>query len=109
MGTKNRPKLIVCGAAGRMGRRIIALAVEGARLEIVGAIEKAGQQDIGKDAGIMAGVTELDIIIADDFTMKADVVIDFSLPEATDRTIDYCVKNNAALVLGTTGLSAQQQ
>jgi 4-hydroxy-tetrahydrodipicolinate reductase len=109
MGTKNKPKLIVCGAAGRMGRCIIALAVEAGRFEVVGAIEKAGQPDIGKDAGLVAGVAGLNIRIADDFTTKADVVIDFSLPEAVDKTIDYCIKNNVALVLGTTGLSAQQQ
>jgi 4-hydroxy-tetrahydrodipicolinate reductase len=109
MGTKMKPKLIVCGAAGRMGRRIIALAVEAGRFEIAGAIEKAGQPNVGKDAGILAGVAELNIRITDNISAKADIVIDFSLPEAADKTIDYCVKNNTALVLGTTGLSAQQQ
>jgi 4-hydroxy-tetrahydrodipicolinate reductase len=109
MKTKNKFKLIVCGAAGRMGRRLIALAVEGGVFEIAGAIEKAGQPDIGKDAGVLAGVSSLNIRIADDFSAKADTVIDFSLPEAADKTIDYCVKNNAALVLGTTGLSDKQQ
>jgi 4-hydroxy-tetrahydrodipicolinate reductase len=109
MGTKNKPELIVCGAAGRMGRRIIALAIEGGQFEIVGAIEKASQPDIGKDAGIVAGVSGLNIKITDNFTIKADVVIDFSLPEAADKTIDYCVNSNAALVLGTTGLGDKQQ
>jgi len=109
MGTKNKPKLVVCGAAGRMGRRIIALAAEDGCFEIVGAIEKAGQPDVGKDAGVMAGVAGLNIRIADDFAAKADIVIDFSLPEATDRTIDYCVNNGTALILGTTGISDKQQ
>jgi 4-hydroxy-tetrahydrodipicolinate reductase len=109
MGTTNKPKLIVCGAAGRMGRRIIALAVEDSRFEIAGAIEKAGQPDIGKYAGNVAGVAGLNIRITDNFTIKADVIIDFSLPEAADKTIDYCVENNVALILGTTGLSDKQQ
>ena len=109
MGIKNKAKLIVCGAAGRMGRRVIALAVEAGLFEIVGAVEKAGQPDVGKDAGVVAGVQGLNIRITDTISAKADIVIDFSLPEAADGTIDYCVKNNAALVLGTTGLSDKQQ
>ena len=39
---------------------------------------------------------------------QADVVIDFSLPEATDRTLTFCQEHEAALVLGTTGLSDAQ-
>jgi 4-hydroxy-tetrahydrodipicolinate reductase len=39
----------------------------------------------------------------------ADVAIDFSQPEATGRTLDYCLENSVALVLGTTGLSSEQR
>jgi len=84
-----------------MGRRIIALAAEEGLFEITGAVEKSGHPDIGKDDGIAK--------ITGDFTCKADLVIDFSLPEAADRTIDYCLKNNTGLVLGTTGLSDSQR
>jgi 4-hydroxy-tetrahydrodipicolinate reductase len=101
MNNKNKPNLIVCGAAGRMGSRILALAAEDGQFQITGAVEKAGHPDIGKDAGIVK--------ITSDFVGQADVVIDFSLPEAADRTVDYCVKNNAGLVLGTTGLSDSQR
>ena len=100
--------MIICGAAGRMGRRIIALAVEAEQFEIIGAIEKAGHTDIGKDAGFVAGIGNLNINIAEGFTGKADIVIDFSLPEAANATIDYCVKQGAALVLGTTGLGEKE-
>ena len=101
MGAKNKIELMVCGAAGRMGRRIVALAAEDGQFQIAGAVEKPGHPDIGKDAGIVK--------ITGDFAGKADVVIDFSLPEAADRTVDYCVKNKAGLVLGTTGLSDSQR
>jgi 4-hydroxy-tetrahydrodipicolinate reductase len=84
-----------------MGRRIVALATEEGLFEITGAVEKPGHPDIGKDAGTAK--------ITGDFAGKADVVMDFSLPEAADRTVDYCVKNNAGLVLGTTGLSEGQR
>jgi 4-hydroxy-tetrahydrodipicolinate reductase len=109
MGTKNKPKLIICGAAGRMGKRIIAIACEDGWFEIAGAVEKTGHPDLGKDAGVVAGVQQLNAKITDAYTSKADIVIDFSLPQAADRTIDYCVQNSAALVLGTTGLTDEQQ
>ncbi len=99
-----KSKLIVCGAAGRMGKRIIALALESGEFELIGAVEKAGHPDMGKDAGLLAGIGELDITISDQFSENADVVIDFSLPEAAVQTVDYCVNQNCALVMGTTGL-----
>lgn len=91
-----------------MGRRILALAGGEGRFEVIGAIEKEGHSDIGKDAGILAGIQQLNVAIAADYPAKADIVIDFSLPEAAERTVDYCVKQNAALVLGTTGLGEKQ-
>jgi 4-hydroxy-tetrahydrodipicolinate reductase len=88
-----------------MGRRIITLAIEDGGFEIVGAIEKKGHLDIGKDSGLVAGVQQLNVKIGDNFPAGADMVIDFSLPDAADAAIDYCTQNNAALVLGTTGLT----
>ncbi len=99
------PKLIVCGAAGRMGRRIIALAVEEGGFDVVGAVEKQGHPDLGKDAGLVASAAQLNVRLAEKHPAGADVVIDFSLPEAASSTIDYCIENKSALVLGTTGLS----
>jgi 4-hydroxy-tetrahydrodipicolinate reductase len=102
-------KLVVVGAAGRMGKRIIALAVESGQFEIVGAVEKQGHPDVGKDAGILAGAGAIDVKLADTFAAGGEVAIDFSLAEAADKTIDYCVENKMALVSGTTGLSGQQR
>ena len=104
-----KPKLVVVGAAGRMGSRIIVLAVESGGFDIVGAVEKEGHPDIGKDAGILAGAGPIDVKLADEFLKAGDVAVDFSQPEAADRTIDYCIKNDVALVSGTTGLSEQQR
>ena len=100
-----------------MGRRIVALAAEEGVFEIAGAVEKAGHPDLGKDAGVLAGVAQLNVKVADGFPGKADadstsspqVVIDFSLPEAADKSIDYCSGNKTGLVLGTTGLSDSQR
>lgn len=100
-------KLIVIGAAGRMGSRILGLAVESGQFDIVAAIETQGHPDIGKDIGLKgpAGPIKLtDAFPAD----VADVVVNFSMPDATAKTIDYCLENNVPLVSGTTGLSEKQ-
>jgi 4-hydroxy-tetrahydrodipicolinate reductase len=104
-----KPKLAVIGAAGRMGRRIIALALENSEFDIVAAIEKPGHPDIGKDAGLAAAAVQLNVKINSNWPPAADVAIDFSQPQAAEATIDYCLKNKVALVLGTTGLNASQQ
>jgi len=103
-----KPKLIVNGAAGRMGKRIIALAADSGQFDIVGAVDVDSHPDIGKDAGLIAGIARIGIDLSADCPKQADVMIDFSLPQATDKAVDFCAANNIALVLGTTGLSESQ-
>lgn len=103
-----KPKLITVGAAGRMGKRITALACQSTQFDIIGAVEDRNSPEIGKDAGLLAGVGAINVKISSDFPTGANVVIDFSLPAAFDSTINYCLKNNCSLVCGTTGLSAEQ-
>ena len=102
-------KLVVVGAAGRMGKRIIALAVESGEFDIIAAVERQGHPDIGKDIGLVAAARPINVKLAEVFPAAGDVAIDFSQPEAADKTIDYCLENNVALVSGTTGLSNQQR
>jgi 4-hydroxy-tetrahydrodipicolinate reductase len=99
--------LIINGAAGRMGKRIVAIAIETGNFNIIAAVDYAGHPDIGKDAGLLAGVEELGIPLTSDLPAKADVLIDFSLPQAADKTIDHCTENGIALVMGTTGLTSE--
>ena len=100
--------LIINGAAGRMGRRLIALAAGSDKLKLVAARDVASHPDIGKDVGILASIEHLGVELTADFGQKADIMIDFSLPQAADSVIDYCADNNIALVSGTTGLSKDQ-
>ena len=104
-----KTKLVVVGAGGRMGKRIIALALESGQFDITGAVERQGHPDIGKDAGLIAGADSVDVKLADTFGAGGEVVIDFSLAEAADKTIDYCIEKKMALVSGTTGLSGKQK
>ncbi len=103
-------KLVVIGAAGRMGSRILSLAAEFGQFDIVAAVERPGHPDLGKSLIPAANSSSAEILLADTCeTVEADVAIDFSLPEASEQTADFCLKNDIALVCGTTGLNDQHR
>jgi len=104
-------KVIVNGAAGRMGRAIIALAGEDPELEIVGAIGASGHPDLGKDAGSTAGVSPLGVAITSDLGQviaDGDVVIDFSQKRSTLDCVEVASGARKAVVIGTTGLAEEE-
>lgn len=103
-----RPKLVIVGAAGRMGKRIISLGIDAGYFDIIAAIETEGHPDIGKDAGLVASAGPINVKLDSTYPVGADVAVDFSQPVAAGKTIDYCLENGTALVLGTTGLSEKQ-
>lgn len=104
-----RPKLVIVGAAGRMGRRIISLSIDVGWFDIIAAIETKGHPDIGKDAGLVASGVPMNVELDSQYPAGSDVVIDFSQPAAADKTVDYCLEGSVALILGTTGLTEQQR
>ena len=106
--TDMKPSLIINGAAGRMGRRVIAMAAESAAFDITAAVDIPSHPDIGKDAGLTAGIGAIGVNLTAEYPQTADVMIDFSLPQATDATVEYCANNSVALVLATTGLIESQ-
>ena len=67
-----KAKLVVVGAGGRMGRRIVALAVESGYFDLAGAVDDATHPDRGKDVGILAGVGTLDVALSAEFPEAAD-------------------------------------
>jgi len=103
-----RMRLVINGAAGRMGRRIVALAHDCGDFEVVAALERRDHPQIGQDAGQLAGVGPLGVAIAADFDGPAEVMIDFSLPEGVMRAVEICMRTKTALVTGTTGLDETQ-
>jgi len=94
--------LAINGAAGRMGRRLVALATETDGLSVVEAVDV---HLVGQDAGALAGVAPLGVPITAAFAGKADALIDFTVPAATRIAIQACVQHRKALVIGTTGLT----
>lgn len=103
-------RIAVAGAAGRMGKRIAALATEQEGLELTGAFEKKGHPEVGKDAGDVVGVGPLGIKVADnigDALGNADVVIDFTSPDSTLKNIQAAAGAGKGIIIGTTGLSEE--
>jgi 4-hydroxy-tetrahydrodipicolinate reductase len=104
-------KTVVAGAAGRMGSRLIALIKESTVLTLAGAVEEKGHPAIGRDAGESAGVGKMAVSITDDLPGlldRAEVVIDFSAPQATLGHLRAIAERRRAMVIGTTGFNAAE-
>jgi 4-hydroxy-tetrahydrodipicolinate reductase len=99
----------VHGAAGRMGRRIVALGSTDPEIKIVAAIDSPSCPELGKDAGLVAGTLELHVPIAGALNVQPQVVIDFSIPDAAERILATCVSRRLPLVLATTGMNDSQK
>lgn len=103
--------VIVAGAAGRMGCRLVALIRESSVLTLAGATEGKGHQAVGDDAGETAGCGRAGIPITDDLGAlldRGEVVVDFSAPAATLHHLRTVAQHKRAMVIGTTGFSAPQ-
>ena len=109
---KQSIKVGVIGAGGRMGRMLIEAVQENPQTTLNAAIERQGSSLVGAEAGEVAAIGRLDVQIVDD--LKAvindiDVLIDFSLPDATEQNMQICAANKVAMVIGTTGFNEQQE
>ena len=104
--------VIVCGAAGRMGKLLVSLVHENTEMQLAGAIEAAGHWAIGKDAGEVAGIGPIGVKVTSSYEALATpdtVTLDFTIPEAALDHLQTAAKQSAAIVIGTTGFSAAQR
>jgi len=105
-------KIIVCGAAGRMGRTLITLITQTDGARLVGATEAADNATLGKDAGEVAGVGTLGVRITDDYAALATpdtVALDFTNATAALEHLRAAVRQHSAIVIGSTGFTPAQQ
>ena len=102
-------KLAIHGAAGRMGQRVTALAHGDPRFTIVAALESANHPALGQDAGLVAGLGPIDVLLGVVGESGADVVVDFSVPDAAIAVVAHCVEFQRPVVVATTGLDKEQQ
>jgi len=105
-------RVAVIGAAGRMGKVLVQAVHTASGVELGAAIVSPNSSLLGADAGELAGIGKVDVRLkasladaADDF----DVLIDFTNPELTLANLAECARLNKQIVIGTTGLNAQQK
>jgi 4-hydroxy-tetrahydrodipicolinate reductase len=104
-----RMRLVVAGAAGRMGQMLMRTIAANDATVLAGALVRPGSAALGRDAGELAGLGALGVKISDDplaTMLSADGVIDFSAPAPTVEIAALAAQARIVHVVGTTGLSA---
>lgn len=101
-----RPVAVV-GAAGRMGRRLVALITGDDCLSVGMAVEAPGSDFVGQDAGELAGIGSIGVAVQTSFEGEFDAIVDFSQPEALVSIIEEARRRQVPLVSGTTGLTPE--
>ena len=105
-------KAAICGAAGRMGKTILEVIGEADGIAAGAAIEQSNSPALGLDAGAQAGIGTLGVSVTDDLDAVMDdfdVLIDFTRADAVLENLERCRAGGKKVVIGTTGLSADQQ
>jgi 4-hydroxy-tetrahydrodipicolinate reductase len=104
--------VVVAGAAGRMGNRLVALLHEERDLRLVAALEAPGHAALGRDAGDVAGVGRVSVPITADAEAalgKDRILIEFSVPEASLAHARLVARQGGRAVIGTTGFTPAQR
>ncbi len=101
-------RIVVAGAAGRMGRTLLRLIGETEGCVVGGALEAKGHPDLGKDAGVLAGLAPLGVVLTDDplpLLAKAQAVVDFTIPKVSVELAALAAQARIVDVIGSTGFS----
>lgn len=103
-------KIAIAGSTGRMGLALLQGIAEDPELILHAALDRPGSSAIGRDAGELFGVPNGIKVSADLAALNgADVLVDFTRPEASMEYLAACRKAGVALVIGTTGFSVEQK
>jgi 4-hydroxy-tetrahydrodipicolinate reductase len=104
-------KVAVMGVAGRMGQELVR-AAHAAGCSIVGGVEREGSPVIGSDIGVVSGLPPLGVPVtsdAIDVISRCDGILDFTSPKATVEFAGLAANARAVHVIGTTGLSTEDE
>ncbi len=96
--------IVICGALGKMGADIVREVLSCSEFKLSGAVEASGLPGRGSGLGGIAISSRLEDVIS-----KADVVIDFTTPEASIAHIKICALAGKPAVVGTTGFTPSQR
>ncbi len=105
-------RIAVMGAAGRMGKVLVQAAQQAPGAGLTAAVDRPGSSLIGVDAGELAGIGRVGVLLVDDLERVVedfDVVIDFTHPTVTLKNLEICRKAGKAMVIGTTGFSVEER
>ena len=104
-------RVIITGASGRMGQMLIRAVATTHGVSLVGATERSGSAAVGQDAGALLGLEPFGVLVSDSLEQcaAADVLIDFTTPEACLAHATFVAGHGMAMVVGTTGFDAKQQ
>jgi 4-hydroxy-tetrahydrodipicolinate reductase len=103
---------VVCGAAGRMSGRVIHQVIAHTEIALAGAVERPDHPAVGQDAGVVAGAEPQGVKVVGSLAEAlegADVVLDFTVPEVSLNHIEEAAVAGLAVVVGTTGFSAEDR
>jgi 4-hydroxy-tetrahydrodipicolinate reductase len=101
-------RIVVVGASGRMGRALIRVIAETKGCVLSGALEAKGHPDLGQDAGSLAGLKPLGIVLTDNaspLVAKAQAIVDFTVPRVSVELAGLAAEAQIVHVIGTTGCS----
>lgn len=101
----------IFGSTGRMGRMVARAVAETDGMTVAAGGDRPGSAHLGADLGELAGLGRLGVAVTDDIdaVLGGDVAIDFTLPEATLGHAARAAALGTPLVIGTTGLSNDQE
>ena len=105
-------QIVINGAGGRMGRTLIQACTENQSTAVIAALERHDSTLLGSDAGELAGIPALQVIVASDLSHCAaqpQAWIDFTLPDGAINGLAQCVEYGIPMVIGTTGFSGEQK
>lgn len=94
-----------------MGRRIVHTILQTSGIDLVGAVEKEDHPTVGKDVGDLVGEAQIGVVVESDLMRVADrgeVIVDFTAPDVSLRSLEVATQRNLAIVIGTTGFSPEQ-
>ncbi|MGA1207985.1 MAG: 4-hydroxy-tetrahydrodipicolinate reductase [Litorivicinaceae bacterium] len=104
--------IVIAGATGRMGRVLLESTLAHPDCNLVGATVRPGSAWAGHSCASLVGPEAVNAPIVDaisEFALERPVVIDFTTPESTRSLVGFCREHDMAMVIGTTGLSADDE
>lgn len=103
-------KVLISGAAGKMGQCVVRAVINEAGLKLVGAIDRVGNPNIGKDIGMLCGGKDVGVELSSGLKeiiakTNPDVMVDFTMPEIVHANAEIALKAGVRCVIGTTGMT----